>query len=609
MTFLRLLIVLLTAAAIATGCGGGDGGGQPAVQSSWPGGKWQPYDAPYGFKMDTDVPVKMSDGVTLIATVTYPTDPATGVRAAGKFPVLLTQNPYSQATLTGRTCDSTPGGGLSGNEFFVTRGYIFVTVCIRATGKSGGDNFQYFGTGRVAQDGKEMVYWAAEQLQGSNGVVGLTGCSYLGFTQLFTAAILPKNSPVKAMSPFCAGSEQYREANMGSGLPTQTIILRGTIFESIIGKGGGDWGSMSLKNITEGGEYAYYGDYWKRSTPGILVSDIVASDIPALLWTGWEDQYALGAQELYAYLQNAYFGRPVYAPMKAGDATTSRYQIVVGPWGHGGGIDKNLQLEWFDTWLKGQNTGMTSTTTPMHMWDLTAKQWINNAPFPMTTSYTPYYIGAGGTLSKNVPSTLGSDTLVWAQPTSANSTVSYTSSPLVAGATLAGPVGARLYASSSSTNLELIATLFDVAPDGTATKLTSGYVVGSLAEQDPTRAWYDDKGLPVRPYGVFDKDRYLTPGQVRAFDFWLSPRVATIQANHALRLVLSTQTLQAVCAAKTVGVDPCYPTNPQRLSLPGTYTVSFSSTMPSLVNLPLLPLGAFTARGAEASPRIWSETN
>ena len=29
----------------------------------------------------------------------------------------------------------------------------------------------------------------------------------------------------------------------------------------------------------------------------------------------------------------------------------------------------------------------------------------------------------------------------------------------------------------------------DVAPDGTATRLTSGYVLGSLAEQDPQRAW------------------------------------------------------------------------------------------------------------------------
>lgn len=582
------------------------GAGAAMAQTSWPGGKWQPYPARYGSTTIAEVPIRMSDGVTLVATVLYPTDLASGARAAGKFPVILAQNPYSLATAPGRTCESNTRGASPGNDFFVTRGYIFVSVCTRGTGKSGGA-FEYFGTGRVARDGKEMVYWAAEKLEGSNGIIGMAGCSYLGFTQLFTAALLPKNSPVKAMAPFCAGTEQYREANMGAGLPTQTISLREKIFYSIVGKEGGDWGSSSYRNIAEGGDYAYYGDYWKRSTPGILAAEIAASDIPALLWTGWEDQYALGAQELYAYLQNAHFGRPLYSAMKPGDRTTGRYQIVVGPWGHGGGIDNNLQLEWFDTWLKGEDTGMADTGTPMHMWDATAKQWVNNAAFPVTANYMPFYLGPGGTLSPSVPATSGSNAVVWAQPTVAGSTISYTSEPFPAGATLAGPIGARLHASSTGQNLVLIATLYDVAADGAATRLTSGYVVGSLAEQDASRAWSDARGLPVRPYGVFDKDRYLTPGELRPFDFWLSPRLATLQPNHALRLVLSTQTLAADCAGKNIGVDPCYPTSPQQRSFPGTYSVAFSASTPSLINLPLLPLNAFKARGGGPIPLAWSE--
>ncbi len=576
------------------------------AQESWPGGKWRPYLAVYGSTAVMHVPLVMSDGVTLVAAVTYPTNLANGARAAGKFPVLLAQNPYSQATLEGRTCDSLTGGrNQSGNDWYVARGYIFVSVCTRGTGKSGG-TFDYFGTGRVAQDGKEMVYWAAEKLDGSNGAIGLTGCSYLGFNQLFTAAVLPKGSPVKAMAPFCAGAEQYREANMGSGLPTQTINLRATVFYNIIGKQGGEWGSSSYKNITESGELAYYGDYWKRSTPGILVSKIVESDIPMLLWSGWDDQYAQGSQELYAYLQNAYHGRPIYSPMRADATTTGRYQIVIGPWGHGGGIDRNLQLEWFDSLLKGQDTGMVRTTTPMHIWDATAMQWINASSFPMTANYTAYYLGPGGSLSTALPATSGSSNLAWAQPTDAGSLLTYTSAPLENGATLAGPIGARLYASSSNTNLILIANLFDVAANGSATKLSSGYVLGSLAKQDPERAWSDKHGLPIRPYGIFDQDRPLTPEQVSPFDFWISPRLATIQPGHALRLVLSTQTPQAECA-KSVGVDPCYPTQSQKQTLPGTYKVMFSPSTASLVNLPLLPLNAFKPRGSGAIPLVWHE--
>ena len=44
-----------------------------------------------------DISVRMDDGVVISTEVVYPTDPATGARAAGTFPVLLTQNPYGTA--------------------------------------------------------------------------------------------------------------------------------------------------------------------------------------------------------------------------------------------------------------------------------------------------------------------------------------------------------------------------------------------------------------------------------------------------------------------------------------------------------------------------------
>ena len=76
---LKSLQLVLIAATIAAGCGGSNDA--VAAQTSWPGGKWQPYPAPYGSKMDTEVQIPMSDGVTLIATVTYPTEPASGMRS------------------------------------------------------------------------------------------------------------------------------------------------------------------------------------------------------------------------------------------------------------------------------------------------------------------------------------------------------------------------------------------------------------------------------------------------------------------------------------------------------------------------------------------------
>src|SRR5947209_4241177 len=151
----------------------------------------------------------MSDGVDLVVDVYYPaTD---GQPAPGRFPVLLTQTPYTLSIgLTGATSGTGPG------DYFVQRGYIYVSADVRGTGRSGGQG-QFFGP-RDAQDGVELVSWVAK-LAHSNGVVGLHGCSYLGHTQLYTAAKLGRRSPVKAMIPMCVSSDPYRDTYMENGVP------------------------------------------------------------------------------------------------------------------------------------------------------------------------------------------------------------------------------------------------------------------------------------------------------------------------------------------------------------------------------------------------------
>lgn len=558
----------------------------------WPGGVWQPGPQTYGDTTVQSVPITMSDGVVLVGDVEYPTDPATGQRAEGRFPVLLTQNPYS--------CDTPVNNA---NSFFVSRGYIFATVCVRGTGRSGGE-FTFFGAGQEASDGVELVHWAS-RLEGSNGEVGLTGCSYLGMNQLFTAGRLGRHSPVKEIAPFCAGSETYREGWMGQGMPTETANIL-PIFGGLVGPRGGAWGQAAYNEILAGGPAAYAGDFWYEKAPGDFAPTIVRNRIPALLWSGWNDMFTETSEEMYAYLQNAWSGRPVHAPMRPGQRVTGRYQIVVGPWSHGQGIDQNIQLEWFDTWLKHAPTRMTHTRTPMHLWDLGSGHWINAATYPMTSRYTPFYLGNDAKLTSTPPTDGGSEPIAWAQPGD-GSILSYDSPPFRHGATLAGPIGASLYASSSNRNLELIATLSDVDPSGTATKLTSGWVIGSLRARDPSRSWRDDQGLAVLPYCLCDKDRYLTPGQVNRFEFWISPRIASIAPGHSLRLTLTTQTPAATCAAAFIGVDPCTPTAPQRQTLPGTYRVAHGRDAPSAINLPLVPAGFFAPAGTDPSPRDWGQ--
>jgi hypothetical protein len=216
----------------------------------------------------------------------------------------------------------------------------------------------------------------------------------------------------------------------------------------------------------------------------------------------------------------------------------------------------------------------------------------------MVSNYTPFYLEGTGALSPAAPRASGSDTIVYTQPSAPGGTVSYTSRPFGDGATLAGPISARLYASSSGTNLNLIATLYDLAPGGTATKLSSGSIVGSLRALDGSRSWFDERGVNIRPYGSYIADDYLVPQQDYELTFRILARVAQIAPGHALRLTITTQTPAADCAA-VLGTDPCHPTAPQALTLPGSYQVEHSPAMPSAVNLPLLPYQCFPADGGD----------
>jgi predicted acyl esterase len=178
---MSVALALLLAASPSTASG------SAAAATPWPGGTWQPDPVAYGMTVVQNIPLKMSDGVTLIANVGYPADPSTGERATGTFPVLLTQDPYP--------AEDQP------NPFYVTRGYINAVVEVRGTIDTygpGGKEVASTNFGpRQTTDGVALVHWAAKELSGSNGIIGLDGCSFLGIDQIFTAAALGPNSPVK----------------------------------------------------------------------------------------------------------------------------------------------------------------------------------------------------------------------------------------------------------------------------------------------------------------------------------------------------------------------------------------------------------------------------
>ena len=372
------------------------------------------------------------------------------------------------------------------------------------------------------------------------------------------------------------------------------------------------WGAPLAADIKAGVGDAYNTEFWQERDTSRVAAQIVRNGIPALLWSGWSAIESPGPEELYAIFQNEWSHRYAFGPMSAKQRVTGRYQLIVGPWSHGKGLDQTIQLEWFDTWLKGQKTNIADTKTPLHLNELQSGRWVNAATYPLVSTSTPYYLGAGGALADKKPSTAGADTINWAQPTEAGSTLTYTSSPLSAASTIAGPVAATIYASSNNKNLELIATLDDVAADGTVKEITTGALLGSLRAVDKKRSWFDTKGAAVNPYHPYLVDDYAPPGQVERYDIGLRPTLWSVLPGHSLRLVLSTQTPPDGCGISLQALPqgrPCHLSATQLTTVPGgVYQIKFSTTSPSSINVPLLPTGWLPTARSDTTPTSKGET-
>jgi predicted acyl esterase len=587
------------------------GRSDPVPETAYPGGTWEPGPAKYGSMLVEHVPIEMDDGVTLDATVAFPTDLVTGERARGRFPVVVEDSPYVEAV-----------GFSTGpvNTYFAEHGYISVRVNTRGTGASGGVN-HYWGP-REARDGATVVDWAAHQLEGSDGRVALVGCSFPGGYALNDAAEVGQGSPVKAVIAACVGLEtSNRHDVMVGGVPTPDIGFVHQISDWFMGgqPDTTEYYQQLVEDILAGEDPAYDREFWGERLPFSVAQKIVDNDIPVLLWSGWDDIVGVTAQRTYSAFQNAYAGRPVSGKMRPGQRTTPRYQLIMGDWGHAGGLDNGIALEWLETWVRGVDTGIQESRKPMHLFEKGTDRWINAAQYPQVSQYTTWYLDGTGSLSTRRP-LAGRDeqSIAWGEPSEDGTSLTYSTEPIKQGMTLAGTVSTTIYATSSNTNLQLQAVLSDVAPDGTVTSLTEGSVVGSLRELDPERSWTDAGGTPSWPYQKLDRDAYLTPDKVYRYDIVLEPRQWGVTPGHRLRLDITTKTPGSDCPGPEVagnGNSPCYLTAPQQATIPGgTYTLLTGRRYPSSIHLPQQRFEA--AKEAECSvtptslgvclPRDWA---
>ncbi|MFS3127411.1 CocE/NonD family hydrolase [Nocardioides sp. Bht2] len=549
-----------------------------------------------------DLAIPMSDGTILRGDLIRPVT-ASGAVVKKKLPVIVTITAYNKTVMAGGSM----GLGGADASYLVKRGYLQLTVDARGTGSSEGI-WQAFAK-RENKDAGEVMNWAHRQ-SWSNGRTGMSGPSYMGISQLWAASARPKG--LKAIFPQVPAADVYRDvvASGGQidvgfmplwmGLVTATGVIPPAVTASdprsgVVAllshlSGALTFTTPMLVTALLGGEPAFDGPFYRERSPIEVLKKI---NVPTFLVGGEFDLFQRGTPLVFENLRKR--GVPV--------------RMIYGPWDHlqgssgadvvkaGHGSISELQLRWFDRYVKGRKDRRLDKEIPPLTWYeqgtgrwRSGSQWIgkrhkavsfslsgsaaNMKPGGLTRgkarsgTASVYPIPVAGLCTRSMNQwTAGLPKLSGlANPCLENNAlndaagVTFDSAPLRKPLSFQGPLNARIYASSITGDGMLSIAVEDVAPNGTVTRLTGGWQVLSHRALDRKRTRFLD-GQILQPYHPFTKaaKKPLGANQVGAIDVEIFPTGARIKKGHRLRI-----------AVQAFDIPHLLPTIPD---LPGTLTV------------------------------------
>lgn len=364
-------------------------------------------EARHHVKLTVGTMVAMRDGVRLSVDVYRPD-------AAGQFPVILQHTPYDNQR-------PVAWYGPSRARWFAERGYVFAISDFRGRYDSEGV-FDIFDA-KHKTDGYDLIEWLARQ-PWSTGKVGMTGPSYLGWSQWWAASQAPPS--LKAIAPEVAPPDPFHNGPYQGGILVCWAMdwgagmMAGRTNQTI---GEGAYGGWSNNRVEEYMKTPYIDlpkikgaahapwfdtwirqnlatyDYWKKiSYQG--PENYSKITVPSLNITGWFDANFPGSSRNYIGMK------------KHGATSDSRRpRLLIGPWQHiinsrelvgfDYGADAVIDLNgvicrWFDHFLKGVDNG-AEREKPVQVFVMGANKWHTEEDWPLPqTKWTRYYFHSGG---------------------------------------------------------------------------------------------------------------------------------------------------------------------------------------------------------------------
>lgn len=448
----------------------------------------------HSVSVELGIDVVMSDGTTLAADVIRPA-------GGGPVPAVVVRTPYNRRTPASR--------GLQVDALGLAEaGYAVVIQDVRGRFASGGD-FEPFVNEQA--DGVDTVEWTAAQ-RWCNGRVGMAGISYLGYCQLATAVGRPE--PLRAIIPGLVPCDvrdgwiqENGEANHGFNLAWMLGALLPVDPRMADPAGALDaWarpgetaaGSSEIDRLIAASPLAGAWQEWNRPDPYAEAASIPNRDAiagvttPALVVAGWFDLFQPSTFELAGAL--------------AGSV------LVAGPWGHGGlplardaGARDHGATAAFDlggaqrTFLDRHLRDAGTTAAKATVFVTGANRWESLPAWPPRTSRLALFPAAGGRLGEAAEEATADVGLDAADPTPSvggrvfqwapdlvpgpfdqsardarGDVLSFTSEPLPAAMTVAGPVTVTVATDVEGAEGMVFATLSDMDRDGAVWNVADG---------------------------------------------------------------------------------------------------------------------------------------
>ncbi len=553
----------------------------------------------YGQTFTQELAIPMADGVRIATTVTFPSlDGAT--IAPGKFPVVLSITPYGRNGVNGSP----------DRQLFAMRGMIGVTADTRGTGGSEGNLNENYFSPLEASDGAAVIEYFGTQ-EYSSGRVGMAGGSYVGITQLLAAGQQPPH--LAAITPAVVISDLYRDGFAHGGIPSIFFDAQYIAVQGGPGIGGTNTDPALLQMSVLGKIQQLTGvpiafDYLERPNDDPFYADrspinyVDRIDVPVLLLGGWRDGLSQrgGPEMFHALSQRA----GVETRMYMDPCTHKGCGAPLAPLTNAPGLD-DLQATIFEFLAKYLLDTPTPARSPVRVYVQAANHYLDETQWPpRATRFERLYLEQGR-LTPDAPASAGSESyftnplaglsmtfdqygtvaispyIPTDQRLESAQGLTFRTDVLDAPLTLIGPAVLHLVASSSVSDTDWIVKLADVAPSGSETLITNGYLRASHRALDPARS---REGVP---YHTHVNPTPIEPGAAYPFDVEIWPTAYEVAAGHRLQIRITSFDVPTHAPA-SIQFDRSNPAAVQITPLlPATNTIGEGGDDPSYLLLPV----------------------